>query len=125
MGAGNTGNQIGSGYWRFNADGTLVGGNAPPTLVTITGDTGFLNYPGPGVIYDPVIDRYVIWIGGKTLYYINPDTWVSQTSTPTGGDTPGSPPFIWNRFFYIPSYDAYGTISAANEQGMSVFAPMR
>jgi hypothetical protein len=86
----------------------------------------------PGARYDPIGDRYVIWIGGKTLTFINPDSWVGTAFTPMGGDTPtipvlGSNPGggTWNRFFYSPSYDVFGVISHAHDEGAFIFAPAR
>jgi hypothetical protein len=98
---------------------------------SIRGDTGIVNAPGPGFRYDPLGDRYVGWNGGKTLYFVNPDTWVFAGYTPTGGDMPTIPVIgtnpgggTWQRFFYSPNYDVFGVISHANEPAY-IFAPAR
>jgi len=87
---------------------------------------------GPGARYDPIADRYVIWNGGKTLTFIEPDTWAMTTFTPAGGDTPSNPTLggrpgggTWNRFFYSPAFDVFGVINHANEEGAFIFTPGR
>jgi hypothetical protein len=93
--------------------------------------TGFVGVAGPGWRYDPVEDRYVGWNGGKTLYFVNPDTWVSTDFTPAGGDTPTTSQLglnpgggTWQRFFYSRTLDVFGVVSHANEP-FYIFAPKR
>ncbi len=108
-----------------------------PTVVPyrITGD-GLITNVGPGMLYDPVGDQYVHFPGGRTLVYINPDTFVGASKTTTnpssatpttpnmgGGGGPGTG--MWYRFFYWPSKDAYVALVHAKDTGVYVFAPIR
>jgi len=98
---------------------------------TMRGDTGWIGQNGPGVLYDPVADLFVAWLGGKTLYKIDPGTFVSTAFTPGSGVTPTMPTLssstggVWNRFAYIPAYDVYATIGHAGDAGAYIFAPVR
>jgi len=99
---------------------------------TVTGANGWVGQNGPGVLYDPVADKFVAWLGGKTLYYIDPVTFASVATTPSGGATPTTPNLaesgvggVWNRFAYLPSYGIYATISHGGDAGAFVFAPIR
>src|SRR5262245_26605287 len=58
---------------------------------TVTGANGWVGQNGPGVLYDPVADKFVAWLGGTTLYYIDPVTFASVATTPSGGATPTTP----------------------------------
>ena len=97
----------------------------------LTGNTECTSIAGPGGRYDPVADLYVIWNGGKNLWFIQPDTWACTLITPSGGDMPSIPVIglnpgggTWHRFFYSPTYDVFGVISHANEPAY-IFAPTR
>jgi hypothetical protein len=90
---------------------------------------------GPGVLYDPVGDVYVYFPGGKSLVYINPDTWVgtlrsnsSSTVTPTtpdGGSGAGS--HMYYRFWYWPEQDVYAALPLGGftDNGVYIYAPVR
>ena len=98
---------------------------------------------------DPVADKDVVWYGGtsftgggnpaltgdsRTLFVVNPDTYVALPLTPSAGANPGQPaggaPFssivsVWSRFAYLPAYDAYAVIPDVSTNGVYVFAPDR
>src|SRR5215510_4784992 len=89
---------------------------------------------GPGVLYDPIADRYVVWAGGKTLNYVNPDTVVSSQLIPSARSDPsnitdtggyGLGPGVWSRFWYIAGDDVYATLNFGTQQGVFVFKPSR
>jgi len=120
------GQSAGSSYYDFSKNSML----ASRVNARVTGDLP--GGAGPGARYDPLGDRYVIWNGGKTLVFINPDTWMGTSFTPAGGDTPTIPTLAgkpgggtWNRFFYSPTHDVFGVISHAHDQGAFIFAPAR
>ena len=115
------------------------GGPIGPFAYTITGE-GLITISGPGVLYDPVSDRYVHFQGGKTLTFINPDTWVGTSQTPSGGATPTTPNMggcgglalpncqgqgMYYRFFYWAQQDAYVALPTGTTTGVYVFPPLR
>jgi chitodextrinase len=73
----------------------------------------------PGMAYDSVLDRIVMWPGsGNTVYLFDPDTKTCTTQT-----FPNGPPAVPNtsggsgvmgRFRYIPSLDAFVVMSDPN-----------
>jgi hypothetical protein len=72
---------------------------------------GSINYPG--MAYDPVLDRTVIWPDqGNTVYLFNPDTLTCTTQTfangppPIDGGLTGSGG-TFGRFRYFPALDAF------------------
>ena len=117
----------------------FAGGPVGPFTYTITG-AGLATPLGPGMLYDPVADLYVHFPGGKSLTYINPDTWVGTSQTPSGGATPttanmggcGGLPLpncqgsgMYYRFFYWSQQDAYVALPTGTTTGVYVFAPGR
>lgn len=111
------------------------GGHTTSPIVTARTPTGTL-WPtttgssgvgfGPGALYDPIADRYIVWVGGTTLYSVHPTTYVSTAIGGTGTIDPGTPTVgIWHRFDYVASADVYVTINNATVGGAYVFAPTR
>ncbi len=75
----------------------------------------FASVVGLGLSYVPRLDCFVVWMGGSTLYYIDPETFsVSErrTSAP-------APPFtangMYGRFAYSAVYDGFVVVSAADQ----------
>ena len=74
----------------------------------------------PGMAYDPVIDRIVIWPNsGSTVYLFDPDNNTCTTQT-----LPGTPPPIYNvangngsigRFAYFPDQDVFVLVADVNQ----------
>lgn len=93
-----------------------------PSSQTITGAT--LPDRG-GLEYDSSRDLFVLYTdegaNRKTLYEIDPDTWVASTVTPSTGATPsayqGTPTYngIYGRFRYCSDYNVF--IMVNNEAG--------
>jgi oxalate decarboxylase/phosphoglucose isomerase-like protein (cupin superfamily) len=70
----------------------------------------------PGVAYDPVADRIVVWHGGAQVWALNMDTGVwSQVAT---GPGPASvPPYqgTFGRWGYVPRYRVHVLINDIDE----------
>ena len=89
--------------------------------VTTTGDTEVLDKTSNfGIVYDPVGDRGVAWIGRQDIYYLNLDTLVWTQETASGATAPASPQpnGTWGRFSYVPSL---GKIVLVNSTTTNVF----
>jgi hypothetical protein len=102
------------------------------TTFSLTGaiTNGTLNTKHPGWASDPIGDRYILWIGGKTVYWVNPTTFVATAYTPAGGIDPGTRTFGTGTnggylFAYQPGDDVFIGINNADTQGFEVFAPLR
>jgi hypothetical protein len=70
----------------------------------------------PGLAYDPVIDRIVMWPGnGNTVYLFDPDTKTCTTQTFPNGPPPvpnmSGGGGVMGRFRYFPSLDAFVVMS--------------
>jgi len=53
--------------------------------LSLSGCSGLMSAPGPGLAYVPPLDRIVGWAGGNTVYIINLDTNSCTTQSFTGG----------------------------------------
>jgi hypothetical protein len=84
--------------------------------LTPGGDLTAQQVGSPGFVYDPVVDKFVAWAGGTDVYTLDPATWTwshtatasTNTVTPTAAATNGT----FGRFRYIPSKNAFITVSA-------------
>ncbi len=75
---------------------------------------------GPGVDYDPVDDRFLIWNGGTTVYTLNAadlSTWGTLTlySGNTVTPTPPNSRGTYGRFRYVPSKQAVIVVNSTSE----------
>ncbi|MDD5769752.1 MAG: right-handed parallel beta-helix repeat-containing protein, partial [Candidatus Gracilibacteria bacterium] len=63
----------------------------------------------PGVIYDKIAKKFVVWGGGKYLYVINPSDWSYEKINPYGDITPGNEieTGTYGRLRYSAKYDVY------------------
>ena len=84
--------------------------NQMSTLAT-TNAPGVLSESSPGVGYDPVADRIVVWSGGSSVYALNMDTkaW-TQVATNTGPGAAASTG-TFGRWAYIPQYRVFALIN--------------
>jgi hypothetical protein len=112
----------------------VVGGNASPyvRVYTIGGtyakstpnvdsscSAAITNQSSPGVTYDPVLDKTVIWPNfGNTVYLMDDTTWTCTTATYAGGPPNshhvGSSNGTWGtfgRFQYVPSLGIYVVVN--------------
>ncbi len=84
-----------------------------------TGATGIINNQAPGLVYDPVSDRFVAWHGGTNVYVLNMDTRVWTLVTPAASNTvvPGRGASVgtYGRFKYVPSKNVFVAVSRENE----------
>jgi hypothetical protein len=91
---------------------TGCAGIAPPVTGSAAGGIS------PGVVYDPVIDRIVIYPNdGNTIYLYNPDTNSCTTQTfPNGPPASGlvQPNGTYGRFVYSPQLDAFAIVNKAS-----------
>jgi Bacterial Ig domain len=76
-----------------------------------------MNAGWPGVAYDPVLDRIVVWPGsGNTVYLLNEDTKTCSSQTYPNGPQISSGPAngTFGRFHYFPALNAYAVVNDAN-----------
>jgi hypothetical protein len=84
--------------------------------VATTGGSAIVGVQGPGLAYDPTIDRIVAWPGGGSDVYsldVSTGTWTKYTATnsvvpPTASQTKGT----YGRWQYIPSKNAYIAVNS-------------
>jgi hypothetical protein len=102
----------------LTADGlkltTYAIGQAGAPVTTVT-TTGLSAPPGqaPGLEYDPVLDRFVAWAGGQTVYFIDPQTWQVKAVQGTGDvATPAAQNGTFGRFRYSPARDVFVGVNA-------------
>jgi len=82
-----------------------------------------------GWAYDPIGDRYLLWLGGKTVYWVDPVSFVATAYTPSGGITPQTR--TWGTanggysLEYLPGDDVFIGVNHADTSGFEVFAPVR
>jgi hypothetical protein len=95
----------------------------------LTGTNQTLDTAHPAWECDPIGDRYLLWCGGKTVYWINPDTFVAAAYTPSGGIDPGTrnwgTPNGGYLLEYLPADDVFIGLNHLDTQGFEVFAPKR
>lgn len=84
-----------------------------------TDGSAIVNSNAAGFVYDPVIKRFVGWIGGTDVYTLDVKTWTWEKHSPaaTNTVTPTQPPEkgTYGRFRYIPSRNAYIVINNIDE----------
>jgi hypothetical protein len=89
------------------------------SAIAAAGDMTVVNAQAPGLVYDPVSDRFVGWSGGANVYTLNMDTLVwtkispasGNTTTPTAANSVGT----YGRFRYIPSKNAFIVVNSIDE----------
>lgn len=85
-----------------NQMSTMATSNAP----------GALSQSSPGVAYDPVADRIVVWSGGSNVYALNMDTkgW-TQVATNQGPSSAASSQGTFGRWGYFPQFGVFALIN--------------
>ena len=103
-----------------------VSGNTP-TVSNLLNNSTFNNTnsfsvhtrQAPGLAYDAVSDRFVLWDGGASVFTINPDTFAIERRTPTSGNpvtpTQANPQGTYGRFRYIPSRNLFIVVNETDE----------
>ena len=85
-----------------NQMSTMATSNAP----------GALSQSSPGIAYDPVADRIVVWSGGSNVYALNMDTQVwGQVATNQGPTSAASAQGTFGRWAYIPQYGVFALVN--------------
>lgn len=99
--------------WDLNKPG------AGYSTLSTSGETAIINTQAPGIVYDPVTDRFVAWAGGPNVYTLNMDSLIwtrvspaaTNTATPTAAEGTGT----YGRFRYIPSKNAFIAVNSVDE----------
>jgi hypothetical protein len=115
IGIGCGGGRNGVLIWNTNTLGTA-------SNLSTSGHDGVINELNPGVQWDPVLKRIVVWADGPNLYSLDRTTnvWQKHTPAPTNTVVP-SPPAergTFGRFRYMPRFNAY---IVANSISTNVF----
>jgi hypothetical protein len=102
-------------YWYdlTGADGYLE--HAP----TVSGCSAIFTKDFPGVVYDPVQDRVVIWGGGNTIYLLNTASWTCSSVTFAGGPT-SIPAGTFGRFRYVPTHNIFVVCNSIDDNCYSL-----
>lgn len=83
--------------------------------ITLTGDYTLINRKGVGMEFVKNIDRYVIWAGGDTMFFVNPET-LNFVSMHTKGLAPkGIGNGVYGRFRYSEKYGGFIVVSRYDE----------
>jgi hypothetical protein len=103
----------GNGFFRvWNLD------NPEGSVVTASsGDQAVVNIQWPGFKFDPTRGIYVGWVGGTTVYELNPATWTWTAVNASGGAVPTSPPpqGIMGKFNYDPTRNIFVAVNDVDE----------
>jgi hypothetical protein len=87
--------------------------------LSTSGATSIVNARYPGVEYDPVTDRIIVWSGGKNVYSLNLDTliWTPIPSPSTNTVIPTAAPSqgTYGRFRYIASKNVFVVVNSIDE----------
>lgn len=82
------------------------------TTMATTNTPGAVSAASPGVAYDPVADRIVVWAGGTNVYALNMDTGVwAQVAVNTGPSTPAPSQGTFGRWAYVPAYRVFALVN--------------
>jgi hypothetical protein len=75
-----------------------------------------LSQPSPGVGYDPVADRIVVWSGGSNVYALNMDTgeWAQLAANP-GPTGAASAQGTFGRWGYVPQYRVFALVNSIDQ----------
>jgi len=100
-----------------------ISGNDPTYSTTnitsqVTGCGSTTTAMNPGLAYDPIQDRVVIWAGGNTVYLFNPATKSCTSVTYSGGPAAQQTNGTFGRFRYFP---ALGVFALVNDAGQNAY----
>lgn len=84
------------------------------TRPSTTGCSTLIGSKSPGIVYDPVLDRMVMWNGGNDIYELNMDTYACTVVTYTGGPSAVSEG-TFGRFQYVAADNAYVTVNDVDD----------
>ena len=85
----------------------------------LTGCDAQLALPGPGVAFDPISGRFVIWAGGDDVAILDPETHACSITTFPGGPGPQVAAGTYGRFGYLAEQDVFVLVNRADQ---NVFA---
>ena len=88
-------------------------------VITTQGPQDVVNANDPGLVYDPVVDKLVAWVGGTDVYTLDPATltWekVAAAASNQAAPTKPCPNGTYGRWRYIPSKNAYIVVNSVKE----------
>jgi hypothetical protein len=94
-------------------------GDSPGVLTVTNGATDFLNADSPGFVYDPMIDKFVGWKSGASVYTFDLDTLTWTLFPPDAGNmvSPTGPQQwgTFGRFRYSPVRNVFVVVSGIGE----------
>jgi hypothetical protein len=109
-----------------------TGSSFTPTIITGSIDAScnaVLYAVGPGIVYNPTLKKYVIWLedGGSTVTVMDPSAFTCTTMTVsgTGPKSTGIVDGLWGRWNYFPSLNAYVAVNDWNVDAMLLEARPR
>jgi hypothetical protein len=87
-----------------------------------------LSSPSPGVTYDLVLDKIVVWPNfGNTVYLLDDTNWTCKAVTYSGGPPdsqqlgrPSTTNGTFGRFRYFPGKGVYALVNGANTDGFAL-----
>ncbi len=112
MSGGGYANNLFARVWDLN--------NPDSPSTELTGVSVSFAVSGPGLVYDPIGDRFLLWNGGTTVHTLNAadlKTWGTvplysgNTVTPTAPNSRGT----YGRFRYVPSKQAVIVVNSTTE----------
>ena len=109
----------GSGVQVYNIAGPTYTKTTPNVASSCS---AFMTQSSPGISYDPVLDKMVIWPNfGNTAYIMDDTNWTCTTTTFSGGPpdshqdgTPSTTRGTFGRFRYFPSLGVYAVVNDAD-----------
>jgi hypothetical protein len=101
--------KTGKGVRVWNIDNVQPQPN--PVYQSTGGDKSVESVAKPGFEYDPVSRKFVAWIGGSSVYTLDPANWTwqrvnaaaSNSVTPSAPNSTGT----FGRFRYVPAYNVF------------------
>ena len=101
---------FGDGYaWTFDLK------SGKKRKVKLSGDYSLIKRVGIGMVYVKSIDRYVLWAGGNTMYFVNPETFEFAALETKGKAPKGNKNGVYGRFRYSEKYAGFIVVSRLNE----------
>jgi hypothetical protein len=96
--------------------------NPPYTVTNLNGTNcnGVGTANGPAMEYDPTQQKFVIWMGGNTVYIYNPDTDSCTSQTYPNGPGAAQPNGTYGRFRYFPSLGVFVVVNNVNQDAFSL-----
>jgi hypothetical protein len=104
---------VGNGVQVIDLDGYRM-----TEMTTIDTPSIVTGKQSPGVGYDPIADRIVVWHGGAEVYALNMDTrrW-TQVATGKGPSFPAPYQGTFGRWGYVPKHGVFVVVNDIDQNG--------